>query len=153
MAKATQLIAPLNALLADELAAINQYIVHAELSANWGMHVRHDQLFKFAKDEMQHAEKLIERIVFLGGSPVVSKLGNINIGPQLLQQISNDLTAERQAIADYNEAIAAAVAANDQITRGILSGILADEDRHANYWEEQLQQLDKLGLQNYSAKL
>ena len=141
-----KLIGMLNALLADELAAINQYIVHAEMCEDWGYGKLHEGFEKRALDEMRHAEKLIGRILFLGGTPIVSNLSNIQIGNEIPKQIEYDRAAEEGAIKAYNEAIALAAEERDNATRDILVQILNDEDRHMDELEELLDQIEQMGL-------
>jgi bacterioferritin len=125
-----ELIKMLNKLLAGELAAINQYMVHSEMNADWGYDKLHETIEKRAIDEMKHAETLIGRILFLEGTPIVSELDPIHIGANVPEQYENDRKAEEGAIADYNEAIKLAGEVNDFATRDILQQILNDEDAH-----------------------
>ncbi len=141
-----KLIDKLNFLLADELTAINQYIVHAEMCEDWGYGKLHKGFEKRAIDEMKHAEKLIGRILFLGGTPVVSNLNNIHIGNDVPKQVENDIAAETGAIAAYNEAIVLAGELLDYATRDILMQILNDEDRHMDEMEELRDQIEQMGL-------
>jgi len=141
-----KLIETLNALLADELAAINQYIVHAEMCEDWGYGKLHEGFEKKALDEMKHAEKLIGRILFLGGKPIVSELSKIHIGDEVPKQIEYDRAAEEGAIKAYNDAIALAGEVRDHATRDILIQILNDEDRHLDELEELLDQIDQMTL-------
>jgi bacterioferritin len=141
-----KLIDTLNFLLADELSAINQYIVHSEMCANWGYDKLHGRSEKRAIDEMKHAEKLIARILFLEGTPIVSKLNDIHIGSDVAKQLTNDHTAEEGAIAAYNTAIKLAGEVNDYATREILEHILADEDRHIDEIEELQDQVSHMTL-------
>ncbi len=144
-----QIIDRLNALLADELTAINQYMVHSEMCANWGYERLHEAVEKRAIDEMKHAEKLIARILFLEGRPVVSSLNAIHIGAEIEVQIQNDWTAEDGAIKAYNEGIRLAVELGDNGTRALLESILADEEDHIDWLEAQLDQIKQMGIQNY----
>jgi len=144
-----KLIERLNALLADELAAINQYIVHSEMCANWGYDRLHESVEKRAIQEMKHAEKLIARILFLDGTPTVSKLGAIHIGADVPTQLQADLTAEHQAVRDYNEVIHLADEVGDAATRSVLEEILHDEDAHVDWLEEQLDQIEQMGVGVY----
>ena len=144
-----KLIERLNALLADELAAINQYIVHSEMCANWGYDRLHESVEKRAIQEMKHAEKLIARILFLEGTPTVSKLGAIHIGADVPKQLQADLTAEHQAVRDYNEVIHLADEVGDAATRSVLEEILHDEDAHVDWLEEQLDQIEQMGVGVY----
>jgi bacterioferritin len=146
-----RLIKVLNGLLADELTAINQYIVHAEMVENWGYGKLKKLTRSRAITEMKHAEKLIERILFLEGKPVVSKLNKINIGSDVPQQLGNDLSAEMAAVKNYNSAIAVAVDVGDNATKEMLDGILKDEDSHVNEIEEKVDQIKQMGIQNFLA--
>jgi bacterioferritin len=146
-----KLIETLNALLADELTATNQYIVHSEMCANWGYEHLHEVIEKRAIDEMRHAEKLIARVLFLEGRPIVSKLNAVRIGPEVAEQIQNDLSSELEAVRDYNAAIQQAVNAGDNGTRVILESILHDEEDHIDWLEAQLDQIKQIGGQNYLA--
>jgi len=144
-----KIIEKLNALLADELTAINQYIVHSEMCANWGYERLHEAIEKRAITEMKHAEKLIERILFLDGIPIVSKLNKIEIGSDVKAQFENDLDAERMAVQAYNEGIQLAVESSDNGTRALLESILADEEHHVDWLEAQLAQIEQMGIENY----
>ncbi len=141
-----QLIESLNALLADELSAINQYIVHSEMCANWGYEKLHATFERRAIDEMKHAEILIARILFLEGLPIVSKLNPIHIGSDVTKQLEKDHAAEEGAIAAYNAAIKLAGEVNDFATREILEHILSDEDRHIDGIEELQDQIGHMTL-------
>lgn len=131
-----ELIATLNSLLSDELSAVNQYMVHSEMSANWGYEKLHKYFEKRAIDEMKHAEVLIARILFLEGLPIVSKLHDIKIGSDAAKQLENDHLLEEGAIAAYNSAIVVAGEVRDFATREVLEDILEDEDRHIDEIEE-----------------
>ena len=144
-----QLIATLNALLADELTAVSQYMVHSEMCDNWGYDKLHKSIEKRAIDEMKHAEKLIGRILFLEGAPVVSKLNKINIGPDVESQHKNDWKAEQGAIKAYNEAIRLAVEVADNGTRELLESTLKDEEVHIDWIEAQIDQIKQMGVQLY----
>jgi bacterioferritin len=144
-----QVIETLNALLADELSAINQYMVHSEMCADWGYEKLHEAIEKRAIDEMKHAEKLIERILFLDGTPIVSELNPIHIGAEVEAQHENDLVAELGAVEAYNEGIRLAVEVGDNGTRELLDSILKDEEDHIDWLEAQLDQIEQMGIQNY----
>jgi bacterioferritin len=141
-----KLLDTLNFLLADELTAISQYMVHSEMAANWGYKKLHEKFEKRAIDEMKHAEKLISRIIFLEGMPVVSKLNKINIGQEIPKQLDNDHAAEMGAVTEYNKAIKLAGEVNDFATREILEHILSDEDRHIDEIEELQDQIKHMTL-------
>lgn len=142
-----KLIEKLNSLLSDELTAINQYIVHSEMCANWGYEKLHESFEKRAIDEMKHAEQLIGRILFLDGTPVVSKLNQIKIGADVEKQLKNDHAAEEDAIKSYNESIKLAGEVNDFATREVLEKILNDEDKHIDKIEELQDQISQMSLQ------
>lgn len=141
-----KLIDMLNLLLADELTAINQYIVHAEMCEDWGYEKLHAGFQKRAIDEMKHAEKLIGRILFLEGTPIVNSLNNIHIGAVVDVQVKNDISAETGAIKMYNEAIILAEEVKDYATKNILNDILNDEDEHMDQLKELQDQIDQMGL-------
>ena len=141
-----KLIQALNSLLADELSAINQYIVHSEMCANWGYGKLHDHFEKRAIGEMKHAEKLIARILFLEGRPIVSELRGIVIGQEIPMQLANDHAAELHAIESYNAAIKMAGEVSDFATRELLEGILNDEDRHIDDIEALQDQISHMTL-------
>jgi len=141
-----RLLVVLNELLADELTAINQYIVHAEMCEDWGYTKLHDNFKKRAIEEMRHAEKLIGRILFLEGDPVVGALHRVNIGPKIPDQVENDRASEEGAIKAYNDAIALCEEVRDYATRDILALILADEDRHMDELEELQDQIEHMTL-------
>ena len=141
-----KLIKTLNSLLADELSAINQYIVHAEMSANWGYGKLHNHFEKRAITEMKHAEKLIARIIFLEGTPVVSELKEIKIGTDVEKQLEFDRLAEAGAIKAYNDAIVLAGEIKDFATREVLEKILTDEDTHLDEIEELQDQIGHMTL-------
>ena len=144
-----KVIETLNALLADELGAINQYMVHSEMCDDWGYGRLHEAIEKRAIDEMRHAEKLIGRILFLDGKPIVSELSPITIGADVEAQHRNDLAAELGAVTAYNEGIRLAVEVGDNGTRELLEEILADEEDHIDWLEAQLDQIEQMGIQNY----
>ncbi len=142
-----KLIKVLNSLLADELTAINQYMVHSEMCDNWGYDKLHKTIEKRAIDEMKHAEKLIGRILFLEGLPIVSDLKKLFIGADIPKMFVNDHVAEQGAIKSYNEAIILAGNLKDYATREILESILKDEDAHIDGIEEVQDQIGQMGLQ------
>jgi bacterioferritin len=146
------LIETLNSLLRDELTAINQYMVHSEMCANWGLERLHKATEKRAVDEMKHAEKLIGRILFLEGTPMVGRLNELQIGPDVAAQLKNDHLAEAGAVRAYNQAIAQAAQASDNGTRELLESILKDEEAHIDRLEAQLDQVKQMGMQNFLAQ-
>jgi bacterioferritin len=144
-----KLLQALNGLLADELGAINQYMVHAEMVENWGYMKLGKMLQARAVTEMKHAEKLIGRILFLEGTPVVSKLSDIHIGADVPKQFNNDLDAEMGAVKSYNAAIKLAQEVADNATKELLDAILKDEDAHVDEIEAQQDQIKQMGLPQY----
>jgi bacterioferritin len=136
----------LNALLADELTAVSQYMVHSEMCSNWGYGKLHEHFEKRAVQEMKHAEKLIGRILFLEGVPVVTNLHAMHIGADIPRQLDGDHGAELDAIKAYNVAIKLAGDAADFATREVLEGILHDEDEHLNKIEELQDQIKQMTL-------
>ena len=149
-----KLISTLNGLLADELTAVNQYMVHAEMCDNWGYEKLHKMIEKRARAEMKHAETLIARILFLEGVPIVSELKKIFIGAQVPEMFNNDHNAEAGAIASYNNAIMVAGELKDYSTREILEAILKEEDDHINQIEAIQDEIKQIGLQVFlSAQL
>jgi len=144
-----RIIEHLNARLAEELTAINQYFVHAEMCENWGYERLHAMIRKRSIDEMKHAEKLIARILFLDGKPIVSNLNKIHIGTEVPKMHENDHLAEEGAIRGYNESIRLAVEVGDNGSRELLEAILKDEEEHIDDLEAQLDQIRQMGPQNY----
>ena len=142
-----KLLQTLNSLLADELTAINQYMVHSEMAEAWGYKKLHEAFEKRAIDEMKHAETLIGRILFLEGTPTVSKLNKMMIGADVPKQLAGDRGLEMGAVKAYNEAIILAGEVKDFATRQILEKILADEDRHIDQIEEMQDQIQQMSLQ------
>jgi bacterioferritin len=139
-------------MLKEELGALNQYMLHAEMGENWGYKRLSGQIKKQSIDEMKHAEKLIERILFLEGTPNLAELPKLNIGKDVKQQLENDLALEKNAVAAYNAAIAAVRKAGDNGSAELLQGILQDEEGHVDFLETQLGLIEQLGLQNYLAQ-
>jgi bacterioferritin len=146
------IIEKLNELLAEELTAINEYMVEAEMCANWGYDRLHKTIQKRAIDEMKHAEHLIERILFLDGRPTVSKLNKINIGADVEGMHKNGLAAEVGAVANYNAGIRLCVQAGDNGSQELLKSILKDEEAHIDWLEAQLDQIKQMGIQLYLAE-
>ena len=144
-----QIIETLNTLLADELTAISQYMVHSEMCANWGYARLHETVEDRAEEEMKHAEKLIGRIIFLEGKPIVSKLKQMQIGATVEAQINHDHEAEADAVVAYNAAIKLCFELSDIGTRELLADILVEEEEHIDWLEAQRDQIDQLGLPLY----
>jgi bacterioferritin len=144
-----RIIATLNELLSDELTAINQYMVHSEMCANWQYERLHKAVEARAITEMRHAEKHIGRLLFLEGTPIVTNLKKVSIGAEVEAQLKNDLAAEQDAVKAYNAAIRLAVEVGDNGTREMLESILTDEEEHLDWLEAQLDQIRQMGIQNY----
>ncbi len=121
------------------------------MCADWAYERLHEAIEKRAIDEMKHAERLIGRIIFLEGQPIVSQLNPIHIGGDVVAQHKNDLAAEAAAIQAYNEAIRLAAEVGDNGTRELLESILKDEEVHLDWLEAQLDQVEQMGVQNYLA--
>ncbi|MGK5085050.1 bacterioferritin [Bdellovibrionota bacterium FG-1] len=146
-----KVIASLNELLADELTAINQYMVHSEMCANWGYNRLHKIIEKRAIQEMKHAEAIIGRILFLEGKPVVSRLKELHIGEDVKTQLESDVKAEYDAVRLYNSAIKLTLELSDDGTRELFTSNLKDEESHIDCLEAQLDQIKQTGIQNYLA--
>ena len=147
-----KVIAELNKALQAELAAIMQYIVHAEMQHNWGYHALGGYIKKQAIEEMGHAEGLIERILFLEGTPQMDAFPKPNIGAGVKAQIENDLAGELGAVRQYNESVAVCVAAGDNGSRELFEKMVSDEEKHTDYLEAQLDLIKEVGIQNYLAQ-
>jgi len=136
-------------MLREELGAISEYIVHAEMCENWG----YSRLAKHVKQqsigEMKHAEALIERILYLEGTPNLNDLPKLNIGKDVKQQLQNDLALEVNAVAEYNTAVAAVRKAGDNGSAELLKKLLLDEEDHVDFLEAQLRIIKDIGLENY----
>jgi len=144
-----KIIEKLNDLLSDELTAINQYMVHSEMCDNWGYERLHKLIEKRAIDEMKHAEKLIARILFLEGRPIVSNLKKIYIGAEVPAQHQNDWEAEDGAIKSYNDGIRLALELGDNGSRELMDSILKDEEEHIDWIEAQLDEIKQMGVATY----
>ena len=144
-----KVIESLNDLLAEELTAISQYMVHAEMCENWGYKKLHEVVEKRAITEMRHAEKLIARIIFLDGQPTVSRLNEIHIGQDVEKQFENDLMLERGADRHYNEVIRLASELGDNGTKDLLEEILEQEEDHIDELESHQDQIRQMGIANF----
>ncbi len=144
-----KIIASLNDLLAEELTAINQYMVHAEMCENWGYKKLHEVIEKRAIAEMRHAEKLIARIIYLEGNPIVSRLNEIHIGQEVQKQFENDLLLEVGAVRHYNEIIGLASELGDNGTKDLLEEILSQEEDHIDELESHQDQIRQMGIANF----
>ena len=147
-----EVIEILSKMLKEELGALNQYMLHAEMQNNWGYKRLYAGTKKQAIGEMKHAEELIERILFLEGMPNLAELPKLNIGKDVKQQLANDLTLEKSAVAEYNAAVATARKAGDHVSADLLDELLHDEEEHVDHLETQLGLIEQLGLENYLAQ-
>jgi bacterioferritin len=147
-----EVIEVLAKMLKEELGAISQYFIHAEMCENWGFDKLSDHTKKESINEMKHAEKLIERILFLEGTPNLNDMPKLAVGKDVKSQFQNDLALEKNAVTEYNAAIAACRKAGDHSSADLLQAILADEEGHVDYLEEQLSLIDSVGIQNYLAQ-
>jgi len=147
-----KVIAVLNEVLKAELTAINQYFLHAEMCENWGYEKLANHTRKESIEEMQHAEKLMERILYLDGTPNMSDYFKINIGPNVKTQIENDLQVEYTAVKRLNKGVEICVEKGDNGSRDLLEGILTDEEEHIDWLEAQLHAISEMGIENYLAQ-
>ncbi len=142
----------LNQALADELAAINQYVVHSEICNNWGYPLLHEAIEKRAIQEMKHAEELIERILFLEGQPIVTKLSPIKIGEKIEEMMEYDLAAELDAVKRYQEFAKICTEEKDMVSKNLMEKFLKDEESHVDWIENQIEQINQMGLNVYLLK-
>ena len=144
-----KVIIELNAALKEELTAINQYFLHAEMCENW----KYDKLGAFIKkqsiDEMKHAEILIERILFLDATPSLTELMQLNVGQNVKEQLESDLKLELNAVAMYNASIQIARDEGDNASRELFERLLKDEESHVDWLEAQLHQIQEIGYERY----
>src|SRR5215471_2714224 len=147
-----KVIAILNEVLKAELTAINQYFLHAEMCENWGYERMAKLVRKESIEEMTHAEKLMERILYLDGTPNMSDYFKINIGATVEQQIKNDLELEYAAVKRLNDGIQLCIDKSDGGSRELAEKILSDEEHHIDWLEAQLHAIEEMGYQNYLAQ-
>jgi bacterioferritin len=147
-----QIIALLNEVLTGELTAINQYFIHGRMCENWGYQRLWKRLRAESIDEMKHADELIERILFLEGVPNVQRLGKVNVGQTVPEQLTVDLALEKDAIVKLNAAIETARSAGDNGSRDLFERILSAEEHHTNWIEAQLELMKQLGEAHYLAQ-
>jgi bacterioferritin len=143
-----QVIAQLNQALKEELTAINQYFLHAEMCHNWGYHKLGDYIRKQSIDEMKHAEELIERLLFLDATPKMEYM-ELNVGGNVKQQLEADLKLEQNAVGMYNTAVKVSREAGDDTSRALFSKLLTDEEQHVDWLEAQLSQIKEMGYGQY----
>jgi bacterioferritin len=144
-----KVISYLNQALKQELTTVNQYFLHAKMFQNFGFKRLHEHEYKESLGEMKHADKLIERILFLDGLPNLQDLGKLMIGENVREMLKSDLNAERAARPLYQEAIAWCESCKDYVSRELLEDILESEEEHIDWLETQLGLIDKVGLENY----
>jgi bacterioferritin len=144
-----QVIAHLNKILGNELVAINQYFLHAKMFKDWGLNELADYTRHESIDEMKHADKLIDRILFLEGLPNLQDLGKLNIGEDTQEMLKCDLDLELRAIPDLRVAVDYCESVKDFVTRELLEDILESEEEHVDWLETQLSLIEKVGIQNY----
>ena len=138
--------------LKAELTAINQYFLHGKMCDNWGYFRLGADYRKESIEEMVHAEKLIDRIIFLEGTPNMSDIGKINVGPNVKAMFESDLALELHAVKHLNDAIRTSVELGDNASRALFEDILADEEEHVDHLEGQLHAIQETGIENYLAQ-
>ena len=143
-----KVIAQLNQALKEELTAINQYFLHAEMCHNWGYHKLGDYIRKQSIDEMKHAEELIERLLFLDATPKMEYM-ELNVGGSVKEQLAADLKLEVNAVSMYNKAVQVSRDAGDDTSRDLFSKLLKDEEEHVDWLEAQLHQIHEMGYERY----
>jgi bacterioferritin len=141
----------MNAGLTIELTAINQYFIHAKMCRNWGFNELAKHFYDESIEEMKHAEWLIDRILFLDGTPEIARYDVIRVGQDVRQQIDNGLALELNAVKTYNQGIRLAIDENDSGTREVMERILVQTEESVDWAEAQLHRIDKVGIENYLA--
>jgi bacterioferritin len=142
----------LNEVLRKELTGINQYFIHSKMCRNWGYEVLAKVHWKESIDEMQHADRIVERIIFLEGVPNVQAYDKIQVGSNVRQQLHNDKGLEEAALAILRPGIKACLDHHDDATRELLEHIVVDEEHHIDWIETQLHQIEEIGYENYLAQ-
>lgn len=144
-----EILESLNRALTVELTAINQYFCQAKMCKNWGFHKLAAKHYVESMGEMKHAEKLIDRILFLEGVPEIARYDVIRVGTTIPEQFANDLALESKGVKHYNELIDLCLKLKDNGTREVVDPILADSEEHVDWLETQLSLIEQVGLQNY----
>ena len=147
-----EVIEALNRALTIELTAINQYFCQAKMCLNWGFHRLGQKHYEESIGEMKHAEKLIDRIIFLEGVPEIARYDVIRVGIDVKEQLEFDLALETRGVQTYNEAITLAVQLQDNGSRQLMNEILVDSEEHVDWLESQLHLIQTVGLERYLAE-
>lgn len=148
-----KVIKHLNKVLGNELIAINQYFLHARMFGNWGLSKLNAKVYEESIDEMKHADRLINRILFLEGLPNLQDLGKLKIGENPKEMLECDLALEMQAIPDLRAAIVSSEELGDYVSRDLFQSILESEEEHVDWLETQLELIERLGIQNYQQSM
>lgn len=152
--KGSQLVIDrLNVILKGELTAINQYFLHARMQKDWGYVSIAEKTYKESIEEMRHAEKLVDRILFLDGVPNLQDLGKLNIGESVVEQFQSDLALEMQALQELRASIKVCFDEVDHVTRELFEDILTDEEEHIDWIESQLSVIKDVGVENYLSEM
>ena len=148
-----KIIKHLNKVLGNELIAINQYFLHARMFGNWGLSKLNEKVYEESIDEMKHADRLINRILFLEGLPNLQDLGKLKVGENPKEMLECDLALEMQAIPDLRAAIVSSEELGDYVSRDLFQSILESEEEHVDWLETQLELIERLGIQNYQQSM